>query len=761
MATSERATRAAQYVRMSTDYQQYSTLNQKAAIAAYAEVRGIEVVATYEDVGKSGLTFSGRPALRQLIADVSGEQHDFGTILVYDVSRWGRFQDADESAHLEYLCRLGGVRIEYCAEPFTNDGTPFASICKVVKRALAAEYSRELSDKVFKGQKRLIELGFRLGGSPGIGLRRCLIDAKGKRKGILAPGERKNITTDRVILVPGPRKEIKIVQRIYRDYVKRAMGDQAIAEQLNLEGIPSETGRPWSKAMIKRILTAEKYIGDSVWARSSFKLKIAREHNPPHTWARHQSAFEGIVNHTLFKRAQEERARRNVVITDEQIVAHLKVLLRQHGKLTARLIRRDGFFCVAGIRKRFGSLITAYELAGYQPSRDLTFLKHHAAAQRLRATTAQGIIKGLQLRGEDVERLSGACRFLVNGELRVTVTVVQQRKSQREKPRWLIKPGLGDADLRIAVLADGRSDSALAYYFFPSWELRRERLLCLQNAAELEVFRSYTLEPLFNLCSRCQMDLERIPIGGSRDVSIATPSSLPALFDKEMQRTRLPAHSSKTYIGAHRMAVRQLRLATDRAAAVHLRLDVLRELFLSLLARPDFVARLAKANIRTVPYALYRPPRQVLEMQELRFRQKLSDEAAAFLSGKDIARRAKRLLSKLKDKWRLEAAEIILLRNDRSEQFARALVASTPRRGLRSTSTKHVYGADPKLLKSMVRERESISAKAKPALAAYGRDALDLVAAESFMRRILELPPVVSWLRGFDRAALRMLSLVE
>jgi DNA invertase Pin-like site-specific DNA recombinase len=45
-----------------------------------------------------------------LVADVVAGQDVFDTILVYDVSRWGRFQDADESAHLEFLCRSAGVR---------------------------------------------------------------------------------------------------------------------------------------------------------------------------------------------------------------------------------------------------------------------------------------------------------------------------------------------------------------------------------------------------------------------------------------------------------------------------------------------------------------------------------------------------------------------------------------------------------------------------------------------------------------------------
>ena len=91
--------RAAQYVRMSTEHQQYSTENQRDKIIEYAEKRQIDIVRTYADEGKSGLRIDGRLALQQLIADVESGQADFQIILVYDVSRWGRFQDADESAY--------------------------------------------------------------------------------------------------------------------------------------------------------------------------------------------------------------------------------------------------------------------------------------------------------------------------------------------------------------------------------------------------------------------------------------------------------------------------------------------------------------------------------------------------------------------------------------------------------------------------------------------------------------------------------------
>lgn len=102
---------AAQYVRMSTEHQQYSTENQREAIAEYARARGYEIVQTYADDGKSGLRIEGRESLRRLIDDVQGGHAGFQAILVYDISRWGRFQDSDESAYYEHLASTLSVDI--------------------------------------------------------------------------------------------------------------------------------------------------------------------------------------------------------------------------------------------------------------------------------------------------------------------------------------------------------------------------------------------------------------------------------------------------------------------------------------------------------------------------------------------------------------------------------------------------------------------------------------------------------------------------
>src|SRR5207249_820679 len=220
---------AAVYVRMSTEHQQYSTSNQMDAIREYAQRRGMRIVKEYSDEGKSGLSIQGRDSLSQMIQDVQNEEASFSAILVYDVSRWGRFQDADESAYYEYICRRAGVSVHYCAEQFENDGSPMSTVMKSMKRTMAGEYSRELSTKVFQGACRLIQLGFKQGGTAGFGLRRMLIDQSGQRKAMLKMGEQKSLQTDRVVLVRGPDEEVETVQWIYRAFITDGKTESEIA----------------------------------------------------------------------------------------------------------------------------------------------------------------------------------------------------------------------------------------------------------------------------------------------------------------------------------------------------------------------------------------------------------------------------------------------------------------------------------------------------------------------------------------------------
>jgi DNA invertase Pin-like site-specific DNA recombinase len=137
----ETGERAAQYVRMSTDEQDYSTLNQAEAIGAYAVAHNFTVIREYVDEGRSGLSLDNRPGLKELLNDVQSGRADFSAILVYDVSRWGRFQDVDEGAYYEQVCKRAGIRVIFCSEDFQNDGSLASTLLKVLHRVDAADYT--------------------------------------------------------------------------------------------------------------------------------------------------------------------------------------------------------------------------------------------------------------------------------------------------------------------------------------------------------------------------------------------------------------------------------------------------------------------------------------------------------------------------------------------------------------------------------------------------------------------------------------------
>jgi DNA invertase Pin-like site-specific DNA recombinase len=254
---------------MSTEHQQYSLENQSMAIQKYAESHSLEVVRTYSDAAKSGLVLRRRTGLQQLLQDVVSGAASYRAILVYDVSRWGRFQDTDESAHYEFLCKSAGVPVHYCAETFANDNTLASLVMKALKRTMAGEYSRDLGVRVFAGHKRLTLLGFKAGGVPGYGLRRMLVSAAGVQKQELTFGERKSIATDRVILVPGPPDEVQTVKDIYRTFISDKRSLCSIARKLNSNGVPRPGHSKWDYSAVRTILTHPTYVGCAVFGQIS------------------------------------------------------------------------------------------------------------------------------------------------------------------------------------------------------------------------------------------------------------------------------------------------------------------------------------------------------------------------------------------------------------------------------------------------------------------------------------------------------------
>lgn len=502
--------RAAQYIRMSTEHQQYSTENQSDVIREYAAKRGYQIVRTYTDAGKSGLRIEGRDALKRLLEDVQSGKADFKAIIAYDVSRWGRFQDADESAYYEYICKRVGIQIVYCAEQFENDGSLSTTIIKSMKRAMAGEYSRELSTKVFKGQCKLIEMGYRQGGPAGYGLRRMLVDIKGEEKGLLKRGEHKCLQTDRVILVPGPEEEIGIVQRIYGMFTREGMKEKEIAEQLNAEGLINvELDRPWSGSMIRQVLSNEKYIGNNLYNRVSFKLKKKRVLNAPDMWVRRDGAFKPIVEPELFYMARGILVERSRRFTDEEMLALLRELYAKLGTLTGELINEsEGMPAASAYHSRFGSLIEAYRRIGFVPERDYRYVEINRRLRGMESPFVEDVIRKIEQIGGVIAQSGEGRHFLINGEFTAGVVFTRCSQTPAGTLRWLVNlERESTPDITVVVRMDAANEAPMDFYFLPRIDIGRTLVkLGESNGVGIDTYRYGDLGEFVALAARAEIE---------------------------------------------------------------------------------------------------------------------------------------------------------------------------------------------------------------------------------------------------------------
>ena len=492
---------------MSTEHQQYSTENQHAAIQRYADERGLLIVRTFTDAGKSGLGIQGREALQELLKIVNGGTADFATILVYDVSRWGRFQDADEAAHYEFQCKRQHITVQYCAEHFPNDASPMSAVIKSLKRAMAGEYSRELSTKVFAGQCRLISLGYRQGGTAGYGLRRLLLDQHGQPKAILKRGERKSLQTERVILTPGPEHELNTVRRVYISFTRDQRTEAEIAKTLNEEGITNELGQHWTRGTIHELLTNEKYIGNNLYNRTSTKLQAPRTSNPPAQWVRQNGAFTPIIEPETFAAAQTLIQERDRHYTDEELLQFLRDLLLQRGSLSGIIIdEAEGMPSSTTYQHRFQGLVRAYTLIGYSPQHDYEYLRINRELRRQH----QELIAQLLALLHTIATV--ACDpttdlLTINNEYTASIVLARCLTTAAGALRWnihldtILRP-----DITIAARMTIANDAILDYYLLPTTDVSKPRLrLAEENGLALDPYRFDNLDLFASLARRSSL----------------------------------------------------------------------------------------------------------------------------------------------------------------------------------------------------------------------------------------------------------------
>jgi DNA invertase Pin-like site-specific DNA recombinase len=521
---SQLSLRAAMYVRVSTDYQRYSIENQTLVLEAYAASHGLQVVHTYRDQGESGLGLRNRQGLRDLLDDARNRRADFSHLLVYDVTRWGRFQDTDESAHHEFVCKQAGIKVAYCAEQFENDGSLLSSIIKNLKRVMAAEYSRELSAKVYAGACSVARLGFRTGATPGYGLRRELVGADGKSKGILIIGQRKNLQTDHILLRRGPAHELRIVRRIFRQFALDRIPIEQIARELNQEGVPNHRSKPWTRHMVQYLLQNENYIGNIVYNRKSFKLRQVMKQNPEESWIRSKAGFAPIVSVRLFARAQLRLTEHYVRRSDEQLLECLRDVVKEKGRLTcAAMIQMPGVPSPALYAWRFGSVRNAFKLIGHAPARNCEYFDSRPALTAKLLEIAADVSRRIRALGASAQFDAKTHTLIVDSCLNVSFRIARYYPAHDKVAVWhvhrrkILPPGW-----ILALRLNKENTGIIDYFLIPTTEMRKIRV-ALRETLRYSRFDKYHAP---SIKSAVRKIMEAVAAANQVSLTTAAPKKL-------------------------------------------------------------------------------------------------------------------------------------------------------------------------------------------------------------------------------------------
>lgn len=358
-----------------------------------------------------------------------------------------------------------------------------------------------LSIKVFAGHVNLVQRGFYQGGVPGYGLRRKLVDSERKEKFVLQSGERKSLQTDRVILVHGPDEEVKIIKKIFNLFIFNCFNEYLIAETLNREGSTSSDSEMWNRSKIHAILTNQRLTGNYFYNKSSNKLKSKRVNNPESEWIKYEGFLEPIIPDEKFQLVQRIIRERSAHLSDNDVLNYLKDKLLENGKLSGFIINEDPNGPSSSVvSHRFGGLINAYQLIGYTPEKDYSYLIINQKLREIHSSEIKRIHDYLALQNLDIATDN---LLTVNNNLKISLVPSRCKAMKSGKLRWIVRLERSlTPDISIVMRMNDSNTEVVDYYILPHLE-KIENMLDLKesNSFLLELFRFDDLQILMNLLS--------------------------------------------------------------------------------------------------------------------------------------------------------------------------------------------------------------------------------------------------------------------
>ena len=291
-------TRIALYARYSSDQQSAASIEDQLRICRErAEREGWHVVHSYQDAAISGASMILRPGIQSLLQDAQAGKFDI--VIAEALDRVSRDQ-ADVATLYKHL-QFARVPLVTLAEGEISE------LHVGLKGTMNALFLKDLAKKTHRGQRGRVEKGFSAG-PVGYGYRTV---RRLSSEGELVRGECR--------IEPS---EAPIVERIFREFAA-GKSPRAIARDLNRDGIPGPSGRPWSDTTIRGkpklgigILHNEMYVGVRVWNRKQAVKdprtgQTVRRPNPDSEWVRVEVPGLRIVSDDMW---QAVKRRRDVLV---------------------------------------------------------------------------------------------------------------------------------------------------------------------------------------------------------------------------------------------------------------------------------------------------------------------------------------------------------------------------------------------------------------------------------------------------------------
>ncbi|MGH9391602.1 MAG: recombinase family protein, partial [Vicinamibacteria bacterium] len=257
----------------------------------------------FEDDGERGHN-EDRPGLQAILEYVRTHPNpakfneDFIPILVYNVSRFGRFDD--EKKIFYYLVDIERYGYEFYSvqDGLRSRGNIADFIQLIIRSQQAYQYTLDLSAYGIRTGCSLSEKGWWPGGSSPFGMDRITYGMDGKPryryftlhdktvekrtldgaliesfppindKGKLRSAYSDKLKSDKVKLAPNLERA-KIVEMIFQWFVVEGWGLKRIAARLNQQGVAPPRGRNWLKGSVRDILRNPAYKGAIAYGRCS------------------------------------------------------------------------------------------------------------------------------------------------------------------------------------------------------------------------------------------------------------------------------------------------------------------------------------------------------------------------------------------------------------------------------------------------------------------------------------------------------------